>query len=201
MRTWTAALTVAAASTPAAAANIYTEDFSSEPGTEWSATQRQNHSSLGWMLGNFNNEAVSLTLDTSNAQTYTVTFDLLTLGSWNGLQGDHLDDIFTASVNGTTALTAIIDIDLNHEHTFDDPDLVLNPDSHISTREMLFRDVSFTFTAEGDEAAIEFFGNASGSDERFAMDNVRVTQAGPIPAAPVAATLAIAGLYATRRRR
>ncbi|MCZ8047043.1 MAG: SBBP repeat-containing protein [Microcystis sp. LE19-41.2A] len=83
--------------------NIYSNNFETSAGSEWSKTNRSTTPIGGRkFLGEFSNDTVSLTLNNPllNNNTVTVEFDLFIIGNWSGNGGE---DTFTlATSNGQT---------------------------------------------------------------------------------------------------
>ncbi len=83
--------------------NIYSNNFETSAGSEWSKTNRSTTPIGGRkFLGEFSNDTVSLTLNNPllNNNTVTVEFDLFIIGNWSGNGGEGTFTLATS--NGQT---------------------------------------------------------------------------------------------------
>ena len=180
---------------------VYQNSFSDPAGSEWSSSAAYTNEQEGAQLGRFQTETVSITLDTRDGQAYSITFDLMTYGSWNGHEnGSRWEDSWQLRQGDQTLLNAVIDI--HHEtsqHGFAAPDAVYHA-SNAGATEMMFRGVTVGFVATGAQTRLDFVAEVTGSNEYWALDNVRVTTA-EVPGVGPLATLGVAGSIAVRRRR
>lgn len=95
-----AALALATAAGTTAEASIYSTDFESPVGTEWSHTNRETSPSGRTFLGQFDNQTVSLCLSgLSPHSALTVSFELFIIQSWDGNNSPG-PDVWDLSVDG-----------------------------------------------------------------------------------------------------
>lgn len=198
MRT-TAVAIFALAASAASATVIYTQDFEDPLGVEWSSSDTFVHSAETTLLGMFGSESVSLAVSTTAGAEYQLTYTLFAKGQFEG-QGESHEDRFFVNVSGVTAMSEYIDHDHSSTaHTFAAPDTVYNASGGIN-RETVFRNVTVSFTAAADTTSIDFGAFVTSANERWAIDDVSITQTSTIPA-PGAASVAAFAIVALGRRR
>lgn len=99
---------------PCALADIvYSNDFQGLVGPEWSSNKVVDVTGSGRrVLGNFSNEAVTLSLSGLTPGTlYTLSFDFFALGSWDGTGAFYSGpDLFTVSAGDTSLLNATFSV-------------------------------------------------------------------------------------------
>jgi hypothetical protein len=179
------------------ASTIYSSDFSSGVGTEWSSQSTYTHSVHGEMIGRFGSGTESITLNTTVGQTYEFSFDLMTFGTWNG-HSQAGEDFFSVRRGSDILLEAKIDSDwTTSQHEFAAPDAVYN-DGQLEI-EMLFRDVTVTFVATDSTTRLDFVSAFTiASNEFWAVNNVTASE---VPSGGALSMMAIAGVAMLRRER
>ena len=209
----------------ASAATVYSNDFETSAGSEWSQTILDIVPAGGrQFLGQFSNDAVTLTLGSLPAHdTVTISFQLFIMKTWDGNAGfgeppggigpDRWTLQNTADGGEQSVLldTTFANADFftqsypNAYGAGDNPaysgsceqdTLGFSPD--------VFGDsvytLSFTFAHSDSDIVFTFSGsNLEGVDnESWGIDNIEVTA---VPAPGAAALVGIGGLMAARRRR
>jgi len=165
-------------------------DFEQGIGTEWSvAREGANPSGSGRFLGEFDNEAVELTLRSLRGQQVLVSFDLIVARSWDGLTPPYGGpDVWQASiVGGPVLVRAALDNVAGASPQF----LALVPGVTLSSPlrdtlgyefygDSLIR-VELAFTAPADTFVLEFRaeGLQGTTDEAWGIDNVDLRDAWP----------------------
>jgi hypothetical protein len=92
---------------PASGVTIYSTDFQSPVGPEWSSSARDTTPSGRVFLGRFGNSTVQLALAGLAAHSdLTISFDLYVIGSWDGNSGGAIGpDYWSFGVNGVPLLS------------------------------------------------------------------------------------------------
>ena len=161
--------------------NIYSNNFETSAGSEWSKTNRSTTPIGGRkFLGEFNNDTVSLTLNNPllNNNTVTVEFDLFIIGAWDGT-GNY----FTlATSNGQTLFNTTFS---NYDHgtqsypnsvgqgnyprrtgAVENNTLGYGPDSGYS--------LTSIFTNTANTLTLNFTGSSPWSNAIWGIDNISV---------------------------
>jgi hypothetical protein len=174
---------------------VYSNDFSSSVGSEWSHPDRSTTPvGLRTFLGHFSNEEVVLYLDDlAEHCTVTVSFELFVINSWEGSIGTYSGpDIF--DVNATTPSDCCEGVNLLHTtfancacryqaypHTYPDVHHAgLTGADEVNT--LGYEDdsvyyLSFTFYHSGEDLRLSFSGSPDlqgWQDESWGIDNIVV---------------------------
>jgi hypothetical protein len=173
----------------------YTADFERNHGSEWSVRSTIAVAGYGRALGQFDNTGSTLTLSTVSGTDYTVIFDLWAFDSWDG-DGRACcgPDFFRVLVNGTLVYNVSPAMFFGFGSTIPEiPEVhttnyAVGPHSVAGWGDKLYRRIAVNFTASGSTTTIEFDANglSGGTDESWAIDNVRV-----VPRASASALLPI----------
>lgn len=175
----------------------YETDFESAVGPEWSTDTTESIASLGTWLrqstdNNGNQHVVSLQLKVAPKVEYALVFDLGIFDQWVGMSaGDR--DRFEVSVDGKTLFSHQFAYQ-QFNRTFDQNVMWLDRYDKIafdSREDMIFRDVTLRFTAAREIVTIQFLADLypDGKPRSWAIDNVRVVQAGSL--SPQSAALSV----------
>jgi hypothetical protein len=192
---------------------IYSNDFQSVVGSEWSNTSTD-ITPVGdrRFLGQFaNDDAVSLSLNNLSAHnSATISFDLYVIQSWDGVGPDWGPDTWQLSVDNGPVL-----LNTTFSNTGDDGHMQSYPGSYSSGGEYdaytgaaeintlgyefygdsVYR-LSFTFNHTSDLLKFDFagFGLQEVGDESWGLDNVTVSMASAsIPEPSTVAIFAVMG--------
>jgi hypothetical protein len=192
---------------------IYSNDFQSAVGSEWSNTSTD-VTPVGdrRFLGQFaNDDAVSLSLNNLAAHnSATISFDLYVIQSWDGTNTDYGPDTWQLSVDNGPVL-----LNTTFSNTGDDGHMQSYSGSNLSGGEYdaqtgaseintlgydFYGDsvykLSFTFNHIGDSLKLNFagFGLQDVDDESWGLDNVTVsTSSIAIPEPSTVAIFAVMG--------
>lgn len=99
-------LTLCALSVATAPAFAYFNDFEGAVGSEWSDTTTDvTPVGARRFLGQFGSGTVTLTLNTTIGQNYTLCFDLFIINSWDGNVGGVGPDYFDLDVDGNLLMS------------------------------------------------------------------------------------------------
>jgi Right handed beta helix region len=186
-------LCVCAFATPVAPAaaqtTVYSNDFSSSVGGEWSPSTTISTSPSGEkFLGDpFDNATESLTLTGLSAHTdVTISFDLYVLETWDG-NGPDGPDLWGATVSGGPVLQPPTTFGVIHEQSYPDPYPSIHPPttgaSAVNSLGFPCCDSTyhFSYTIPHAASSITFDFTGSGlqgwSDEGWGLDNVAVSVA------------------------
>ncbi|MCX5634134.1 MAG: PEP-CTERM sorting domain-containing protein [Phycisphaerae bacterium] len=200
---------------------IYSNDFESVVGSEWSNASTDITPADGRrFLGQFaNDDFVTLSLDNLPSHEFiTVSFDLFVIQSWDGTSPDWGPDIWQLSVNNGPVLMRT-----TFSNTGEDGHLQSYPGSYSGSEEYpaytgaseintlgyeFYGDsaysLSFTFKHSDSSLALNFagFGLQDISDESWGMDNMTVAVAEfniPEPATIGILSLSVLGLIRKRK--
>jgi hypothetical protein len=206
-----AAATTASFTEQAEAATIvYSADFETPVGSEWSNTSRSTTPgtathSTDRFLGEFGNSTISLTLSNLSPHTQvTLAFDLFVIRTWdgNGLAGDGPDNFDVKVSGGPTLLNTNFANYPNHTQAFPN---MLPPDglggtfapqtgaSEISTLGYFYVPenrahdsvyvFNFTFTSSASTLVLNFHAspNEAISNESWGLNNVLVSTTNAVP--------------------
>jgi len=136
------------------AAIIYSNDFQSVVGSEWSNTSMDT-TPLGsrGFLGQFaNNDSVSLSLDNLPAhESITLSFDLFVIQSWDGINTDWGPDIWQLGVVGGPEL-----LSTTFSNTAQDSHLQSYPASYSGSEQY----PAYTGAAETNTLGYGFYGDS-----------------------------------------
>lgn len=173
-----------AAPTPANVPLVQT--FEGSVGAEWSPTTVQTNATLGKFAGRYRGSPLRLALNTTIGQTYSLTFDLYAIDSWDGNANDGTGpDNLVVSANGTTILSHTFNFEWqsygqSYPYVYDQ----FGAYGWNSTwKDGVYRCVQAVFTATSPTTTLSFFGqladesNQGFNDESFGIDNVSVTTA------------------------
>ena len=219
----TPALAALALAGSAQAGTIYQNDFSVDASgfTGGGALENSLIGSEQYLGGLTQGATAVLTLDTTNVKSLTLNFDLYTILSLDGDTPSTGPDFFKVGVTGGPVLlnetfsnfsfqtqtygpnasdpgrTGSDDALYGHLGYYWRPDVYF-PDGGDATYHL-----SFTFAPTGNSTTISFFGDATQvfDDERFGIDNVKVTAAIPEPATWAMMILGFGTAGAALRRR
>jgi hypothetical protein len=206
----------------AQAAVIYSNNFESIVGSEWSNTSTDvTPAGSRRFLGQFaNDDAVSLSLDNlPSHQSVTVSFDLYAIQSWDGTNLDWGPDIWRLSVvNGPVLLNTTFSNTGEDGHMQSYPAFDSSGEEYpaytgaaqINTLGYKFYgdsvySLSFTFGHSGNSLALNFvgFGLQDVYDESWGIDNISISAAsgGPIPEPSTIGILSLGALSLIRKKR
>lgn len=160
--------------------------------------------------GRYTNDRINLTLNSApdpgqgKHNVYYVNFDLYIIDSWDGNSNSYGPDTFKVTVGNTTLLQTTF-CNQNTNQSFPRrPDMgPFQMGFNQSWNDSIYRNIGLQFVApQGTPFTITFAGVnlQAKSDESWGIDNIRVRYEA-VPAPGAAATLALGGLLATRRRR
>ena len=200
---------------------LYSSNFQSGNTAGWSSSQLFVDDIGRRVLGAFENQTVALSLGTQPAGQYTISFDLFTISSWDGLSSNG-PDRFRAFVDATPLIDAIFanQIDaFNLMQTYSPltplggPAVAAGTGAIAQNELVIVRSIvipnftyrpSFTIQHGGGGLMFSFQGVVTQPgrvwngfiDEPWALDRVVV-----IPSPSAAALLGLGALLAARRRR
>ena len=186
-----------------ARAGDYFTDFESGAGAEWSLpTTDSSVPAFTSFAGRYGNDTLSLSLPSEAGRSYTLTFDLYVIDSWDG-SSPKGPDHFKVSVDGNqefdhTFVNYNWDIDSRYQDYPGDP-VFPRTDLGFSVHDdAIYRNIAIDFTASSSQIQIQFQGSGLQGleDESWGIDNVAVT---PEPA--TMGMLALGGLALLRKRR
>lgn len=90
-------------------ANVpYANDFESAMGPQWSNTTRTSDATYTNFAGRHWTEPLKLALNTTIGETYSVSFDLYAIDSWDGNHSSYGPDLFNVRAGGTTIFSKTI---------------------------------------------------------------------------------------------
>lgn len=165
----------------------YSQDFEGSVGPEWSlATVNNAHvASFTKFTGRFTNQAQTLTLTGLTVGTsYTVSFDLYVIDSWDGNASGVGPDYFKLVVDGTARFRETFS-NYNGNPPSQPQTFVGTPDvgrTHLgfsgSYVDAIYRRIEVPFTATAETATIAFQGEnlQDVNDESWGVDNVAVLE-------------------------
>jgi hypothetical protein len=201
-------LALAAAGTLASSAGagvVYQQDFENAAniGAEWSSSATEESFPFTRFSQRRTNDTLSLTLNTTNGQAYSLVFDLYTIDSWGGANPVWGYDRFNVNIEGETLFSELIDNQPGSPNAdFRAPEVIghLGFGMRPVDRDAIYRDIVLDFVATGDSTTFAFFGSGLQDlrDESWGIDNVRVAA---VPAPAGVAALSAGALFALRRRR
>jgi len=160
---------------------IYTNDFESTIGSEWSVTTNDNTypSIFSRFLGRFNSSNSQVTLNTIVGNLYLLEFDLYALDSWDG---NNENDFFNVSINNQQVFHETLTNNLGYTQTFRLPDtggIGTNLGFVSDYSDSIYRKIPLVFTATQTTTQIQFSDShiytAGLNDESWGIDNVKVT--------------------------
>ncbi len=166
-------------------ANIpYANDFESAMGPEWSDTTRTSDATYTNFAGRHWTEPLKLALNTTIGETYSVSFDLYAIDSWDGSHSSYGPDSFNVSVGGTTAFSKTIchgypSYGMTYPYPYDQ---IGSYGYNSSYQDAIFRKVEVIITATSAVSTITFQASfvdpTPGIDnESWGIDNVSVKAA------------------------
>ncbi|MGP1345991.1 MAG: CARDB domain-containing protein [Phycisphaerales bacterium] len=181
---------LAASGASAGAQEIYSTDFESGAGAEWSSSVvDSSNASFTAFSGRFGNQTQTLTLDVTPGEPASVVFDLYVIDTWDGdgCSGGGGPDYFGVRIGGETVFfytfenVGVIDCQ-TYPGT---PDVSGSDLGFGGFADSIYRDLTIEFVPDSGTATIEFFGQdlQELSDESWGIDNVRVLQSaasGPV---------------------
>lgn len=160
---------------------IYTNDFESTIGSEWSVITNDNTypSIFSRFLGRFNSSNSQVTLNTVPGKLYLLEFDLYALDSWDG---NNENDFFNVSINNQQVFHETLTNNLGYTQTFRLPDIGgigTNLGFVSDYSDSIYRKIPLVFTATQTTTQIQFSDShiytAGLNDESWGIDNVKVT--------------------------
>lgn len=205
----------------ATSALAYFNDFEGVVGGEWSDTTTD-VTPVGsrTFLGQFDNDTVTLTLNTVAGNSYELCFDLFVIRSWDGNNASVGPDHFKLDIDGTNVLmdTTFSNLDEGGNSSYNQSYSAANPNGdfapytdadEVDTLGYTFygdsvysfggsTNAAFNFIATGSITQINFtgYGLQGGTDESWGIDNVKVV---PEPASMT--ILGLGALAALKRKR
>lgn len=178
---------------PAAAAQIYFNDFEGAVGSEWSNTSTATtpvgaRKFLGQFVIKNAWDTVSLTLNSVPSSDVTVSFDLFIIGSWDGNSTTNGPDRWEFSIaGGPTLLSTTFANSTNPAQNQAFPDAYPGGNhpgytgavehgtlGYASSKDAVYH-LSYTFAHAAGPLVANFSGFVNGSDETFGLDNVSVS--------------------------
>ncbi|MGA2916458.1 MAG: PEP-CTERM sorting domain-containing protein [Sedimentisphaerales bacterium] len=200
---------------------VYSNDFESVVGSEWSNTSTDVTPADGRrFLGQFAcDDAVSLSLNNLPVhQSVTVSFDLYVIQSWDGTSPDWGPDVWQLSLGDGTVL-----LNTTFSNTGDDGHMQSYPGSYSSEEEYpaytgaseintlgyeFYGDsvysLSFTFAHTNSSLALNFagFGLQDMGDESWGIDNITVAvNSASVPEPATIGILSFGALSLIRRKK
>lgn len=162
---------------------VYSTDFDSPVGAEWSNPTRANSQATTQFLGRHTNTPVTLTLASLPAHTQVrVVYDLLILDSWdgNGQTGGGGPDYFGVEATGVLPSPlfehSFSNFDQSHQSYPGTPDGGRTNLGFNSWPDSVYRDIEHTFDHSDGTLTLTFRGRdlQEVDDESWGIDNVRV---------------------------
>ena len=207
---------------------IYENDFSSGVGSEWNTTKNGIDLNDEMFLGLFaayypdpkpdpwNGDLVTLTLPNVAAGTYSITFDLFTINTWDDCNSTCCGpDTISFKINNATIFDTWFDSGGNNGAglTPSGDDILYFEDNKHNEVPNIRYTPTYTFSHSGGDLTFSFLGKPSQPDQQYddtgffdepwALDNVKVeSQPSPVPI-PAAAWLlgtGLLGLFGMRKR-
>lgn len=157
------------------AAQIYTTDFETGVGSEWSgSTPSSSNGTFTNFLGRLGNNTTTLTLNGLGAGTHEITldFDLYLIDSWDGDSWRWGTDRF--NIGGDYSQSWILPTEE------DELNFISSSRGHYGFSgwtDEIYRGASVTFMHTGDSLNLDFFGSGLQgiNDESWGLDNVAVS--------------------------
>ena len=187
---------------------IYSKDFTSGAGPEWSNTNVYTMASGNKFLGQFANQTVSLTLNNVPSSLVTLAFDLFIISNWDGNSTSSGPDKWELKVAGGPTLLSTTFSNRSSSQAYPDsypggsyPKFtgavasyssgITNP-AGIDDGYALYH-LTYSLPFAGGTLGLQFSSDVSSpNQETFGIDNVTVTD--PLPAdVPEPATLLLLG--------
>jgi hypothetical protein len=171
--------------TPPTPANTpYANDFQGSIGAEWTNTTNTTNATYTKFLGRFHDESVRLALNTTPGQTYSLSFDLYTIDSWDGNRGGgYGPDNFIVKANGSTIFShSFVHETPSYDQTYPFPPDQVGNFGFSSPQDGIFRSVEAVFTASCNLTTLTFAAaftdpNYTLADESWGIDNIAVRPA------------------------
>ncbi len=165
----------------------YVNNFEGAVGDEWSTSTVTSNATYTKFLGRFRNSFAKLAVKTTPGTTYSLTFDLYTIDSWDGNAAPYGPDAFKVSVDGVVQFdhTFIHDSSwMNRQYTYPyPPDASAHFGFNGIHKDGIFRAVEVVFVASNSVTTLTFTGSLTdeGSngidDESWGIDNLSVKEA------------------------
>lgn len=165
---------------------VYSEDFESGVGTEWSSriTDNSYPDIFSRFSGRYSNGSQTLTLDTVPGEIYELKFDFYAIDSWDGNVTSVGPDYFNVWIDGQRAFSETISqFSTSQEsyQTFRLPDIAKitgTYSSNLNWVDSIYRNIPITFTATDTTTQIRFAdGGLQGLiDESWGIDNIEVNR-------------------------
>ncbi|HWL95629.1 MAG TPA: VCBS repeat-containing protein [Phycisphaerae bacterium] len=171
-------------SPPTPANTPYATDFQGAVGAEWTATTSTTNATYSKFLGRFYRDKVRLALNTTPGQTYTLSFDLYTIDSWDGNHATWGPDDFVVKADCAEIFRkSFVHETLTNDQSYPYPyDQAGNYAFNASYQDGMFRCVEAVFTATHPTTLLTFSADfvdspSSIDNESWGIDNVSVKAA------------------------
>jgi len=160
----------------------YETAFDDDAGPEWTTDNITTYGKHGRWLGPLrgdpgNQQPTELHLNVQQGVPYVLLFDLLLIDSWDGTDPHPAGpDTFTVDIAGQVLFDESFN---NHNTTGKDQSFARAADfygniAHDPQQDAIYRDLRIDFVPNATRIVITFASSVTHSDERFAIDNVRV---------------------------